>query len=56
VTGSLPPSPRLTPRQAVLWGVAFLIVVVLVILFFINGKQVQPVLGLHGGAWQTTWS
>jgi len=40
------PSPgRLTVRQVVGWSVAFLIIVVLVILYFVYGQKVRPVLG-----------
>lgn len=46
MTGGSPPSSgRMTPRQVLGWGVAFLVIVVLVILFFLFGRQVRPVLG-----------
>jgi hypothetical protein len=35
----------MTPRQLLGWGAAFLIIVVLVILFFLFGGQVRPMLG-----------
>ena len=52
MTGGREPG-RLTGRQAVGWSVAFLIVVLLVILFFLYGRQVRPMLGFlpPGGAW-----
>jgi hypothetical protein len=53
MTGGQEPA-RLSGRQAVGWSVAFLIVVLLVILFFLYGRQVRPMLGLAlppGGAW-----
>ena len=45
MTGTPPPSGRMTPRQAVGWGVAFAVILVLIVLFFIYGPQVRPVLG-----------
>lgn len=49
------PAPaRLNWQQAIGWSVAFLIVVLLVILFFLYGRQVRPMLGLAlppGEAW-----
>ena len=52
MTGGQEPG-RLTGRQVVGWSVAFLIVVLLVIRFFLYGRQVRPMLGLlpPGGAW-----
>ena len=42
----------MTPRQVLGWGVAFLVILVLVILFFLFGRQVRPVLGaLPAEAW-----
>jgi len=45
LTGLGPQPGRLTPRQAVGWGVAFLVIAVLIVLFFIFGRQVHPALG-----------
>jgi hypothetical protein len=44
---------RLSGWQAVGWSVAFLIVVLLVILFFLYGRQVRPMLSAlpPGEAW-----
>lgn len=45
---------RLGRGQVIGWSVAFLIVVLLVILFFLYGRQVRPMLGLAlppGEAW-----
>ncbi|MFI5213470.1 MAG: hypothetical protein ACHQU8_02925 [Gemmatimonadales bacterium] len=45
---------RISGRQAIGWSVAFLIVVLLVILFFLYGRQVRPMLGAQlppGEAW-----
>jgi hypothetical protein len=57
MTGGTPPSGRLTPRQAVGWGIAFVIIVLLVLLFFLYGRQVRPVLStLPAEAWQTILS
>jgi hypothetical protein len=44
---------RLSGRQAIGWSVALLIVVLLVILFFLYGRQVRPMLGAlpPGEAW-----
>jgi hypothetical protein len=53
MTGGPAPA-RLSWRQAIGWTVAFLIVVLLVILFFLYGRQVRPMLGLAlppGEAW-----
>jgi antibiotic biosynthesis monooxygenase (ABM) superfamily enzyme len=47
----------MTPRQALGWGMAFLVIVVLVVLFFLFGRQVRPVLGaLPIEAWPTSLS
>ena len=56
MTEPAPPPPRLTVRQAVLWGTALVIILVLVLLFFMNVKQLHPMLGARDGVWQTTWS
>jgi hypothetical protein len=57
VTGGAPGSGRLTPRQAIGWGIAFLVIIVLVVLFFIFGPQVRPVLGvLPHEAWPNSLS
>jgi hypothetical protein len=45
VTAGGPPPGRLTPRQAVGWSVAFAVILALVVLFFIYGRQVRPALG-----------
>ena len=45
---------RLSAGQIIGWSVAFLIVVLLVVLFFLYGRQVRPMLGLAlppGEAW-----
>ena len=46
MTGGTPGSGRLTVRQALGWGIVFLIVLALVVLFFLYGRQVRPMLGL----------
>ncbi len=57
VTGPGPQPGRLTPRQAVGWGLAFLVILALVVLFFIYGRQVRPILGtLPTGVWPTNLS
>lgn len=38
-------APRISGRQAVFWGVAFLVIAALVALYFIDGRQVRPILG-----------
>jgi len=53
MTGGTEPG-RVPRRQAVLWAVAFLIIVGLVILYFLFGRQVRPMLGAElpaGEAW-----
>ena len=45
MTGTPPPPGRMTPRQAAGWGLAFLVILTLIVLFFIYGPQVRPVLG-----------
>lgn len=45
MTGGAPPQGRMTGRQILGWGIAFLLVIVLVVLFFLYGRQVRPVLG-----------
>ncbi len=53
MTGGQEPG-RLSGRQAIGWSVALLIVVLLVILFFLYGRQVRPMLGAQlppGEAW-----
>ena len=53
MTGGQEPA-RLSGRQAIGWSVAFLIVALLVILFFLYGRQVHPMLGVAlppGEAW-----
>ena len=52
MTGEREPA-RLSLGQAVLWTAALLIVALLVILFFLYGRQVRPLLGAlsPGGTW-----
>lgn len=40
-----PPPARLSARQAVLWGLAFAIIAVLVAFYFLYGRQLRPLLG-----------
>jgi len=55
VTGGGPPSGRLTPGQAIGWTVALLLIALLVVLFFLYGDEVRPVLGaLPGTSWLTS--
>ena len=52
-----PQPARLRPGQAFGWGLAFLVIVVLVILYFLYGRQVRPVLGAAAvDAWRTILS
>jgi hypothetical protein len=47
----------MTVRQVVGWGLAFLVIIILIVLFFIHGRQVHPILGaLPLEAWQTSLS
>jgi hypothetical protein len=45
MTGGGPPGGRLTPGQAWGWGLAFAVIIALVVLFFVFGRQVRPILG-----------
>ena len=57
LSGPGPQPARLRPAQAVGWGLALLAIVVLVILFFLYGRQVRPILGAGPqGVWPTTLS
>lgn len=57
VTGGSPGPTRLTVAQALGWGIAFLIVLFLIVLFFLYGRQVRPVLGtLPLEVWPTSLS
>ncbi len=57
MTGGPPSGGRLTPRQAVGWGLAFLVIVMLIVLFFRYGRQARPMLGaLPAEAWPTNLS
>ena len=57
MTGGVPGQGRLTPRQVIGWGLAFLVIIALVVLFFILGPQVRPVLGvLPHEAWPNSLS
>lgn len=52
-----PPPGRITVRQIVGWGLAFLVIIILIVLFFIYGRRVHPLLGaLPLEAWQTSLS
>ena len=53
-----PPAPgRLSLRQLIGWGVAFAVVLALIILFFLFGRQVAPLVnGLPQGEWLKSWS
>ena len=56
-TPSSPGQIRMTPKQAVGWGVAFLVIVALIIAFFLYGRQVRPMIGaLPAEAWLTNLS
>lgn len=46
MTGAAPGPGRITGRQALGWGIAFLVIIALVVLFFLYGRQVRPVLGV----------
>jgi hypothetical protein len=46
MTGGAPPQGRVTPRQALGWGIAFVVIIILVVFFFLYGRQVRPVLGV----------
>jgi hypothetical protein len=52
MTGGQEPA-RLSGRQAIGWSVAFLVVALLVILFFLYGRQVRPMVSVlpPGEAW-----
>ena len=57
MTGAAPGSGRLTPRQVIGWGIAFLVIIVLVVLFFLFGPQVRPVVSaLPHEAWPNSLS
>jgi len=45
VTGGAPQTGRLTPRQAAGWGIAFLVILILILMFFKYGRAVRPILG-----------
>ena len=45
MTGGAPHQGRMTGRQMLGWGIAFFLIIVLVVLFFLYGRQVRPVLG-----------
>lgn len=46
MTGTPPPAPRLTARQALGWGIVMALVVALLVLYFLYGRNVRPLLGL----------
>jgi hypothetical protein len=46
MTGRAPGPGRVTPRQALGWGIAFLVIIALVVFFFLYGRQLRPVLGV----------
>ena len=57
MSGPGPQPNRLRLGQAVGWGLAFLAIVVLVILYFLFGRQVRPLLGAAAvDAWRTILS
>ena len=59
MTGGGPPPPpqRVSVKQAIGWALAFLVIIVLIVLFFIYGRQVHPMLGaLPAEAWLTSLS
>ena len=57
VPGPQPGGARLTPRQVVGWGLTFLAILALIILFFMYGRQVRPILGARPqGVWLTNSS
>jgi hypothetical protein len=57
LSGPGPQPTRLRLGQALGWGLAFLVIAVLVILFFIFGRQVRPLLGARTvSAWLTNSS
>lgn len=57
MTGGTPSPGRMTARQVLGWAIAFILVIVLVVLFFLYGRQVRPVLGvLPLGAWPNSLS
>ena len=52
MTGGAPPTGRLTPWQAVGWGIAFVVILALILMFFLYGRQVRPILSVRpAGAW-----
>ena len=46
MTGGAPSQGRVTSRQALGWGIAFVVIIILVVFFFLYGRQVRPVLGV----------
>ncbi len=55
MTAGPPPPGRITPRQAAGWLVAFAIIAALVVVYFLFGRHVRPILGvLPGAPWLTS--
>jgi hypothetical protein len=47
MNGAPPSSGRITPRQALGWGLFFVLVAALVALYFIFGRSVRPLPGME---------
>ena len=57
MTAGPPVSGRLSIRQLLGWGIVFAIIVALVVVFFLFGRQVVPLVGaLPGEEWLTSLS
>ena len=46
MTGGRVQPDRLTTRQALGWGIAFAVILALLALFFLYGRQLKPLLNL----------
>ena len=56
MTGQPPAPGRLTAAQMAGWGIAFLLILALIVLFFTHARLVRPLLGQGGGSEVVSWS
>ena len=59
MSGVAPPQQpqRVSVKQVIGWALAFLVIIILIVLFFIYGRRVHPMLGaLPAEAWLTSLS